>query len=239
MKSLKTALFALGLMATVGAAMPAAAATLNISAQASNGWVFNDANGQNAWYIGASYTVNGQSRNNIAAGVFRLKATNPLDGTVRDFMAFCMSPLAWLRLPLDYTTGNNLGRTALTRLSALANGAWDQITNSRTAGAFQLAVWEIVSEAGGLDLATGNFVLTRTSSTSAKDLAQGWLDQVETGGFRPNPYTINTFKANNTQDLMTNDPSPVPLPAGLGLLGLGLAALAAAKAKRADRRATI
>lgn len=232
MPLLKAAALALGLLATVGAAMPTAAATLNISAQAPNGWVFNDANGQNAWYIGASYTVNGQSRNNIAAGVFRLKASNPLDGNVRNFMAFCMSPMAWLRLPLDYTTGNDLGRTALTRLSALANGAWDQITNSKTAGAFQLAVWEIVSEAGGLDLGTGNFVLTRTSSNAAKNLAQGWLDQVESGGFRPNPYTITTLKADNTQHLMTNDPSPVPLPAGLGLLGLGLAALAAAKARR-------
>ncbi len=230
MKLLRTAAFALGLMATLGAAMPTAAATLNITKQDANGWVFNDANGQNAWYIGASYTVNGQSRTNIAAGVFRLKATNAADGNVRNFMAFCMSPLAWLRLPLDYTTGNDLGRTALTRLSALANGAWDQITNSRTAGAFQLAVWEIVSEAGGLDLGTGNFVLTGTSSNSARALAQGWLDQVGDGSFRANPYTITTLKADNTQHLMTNDPSPVPLPAGLGLLGLGLAALAAAKA---------
>jgi len=233
MTFLKAAALFLGLLAPMAVALPASAATLNITKQDANGWVFNDTNGQNAWYIGASYTVDGQSRNNIAAGVFRLQATNPLDGNVRKFMAFCMSPLSWLRLPLDYTTGNDLNRTALTRLSALANGAWSQISNSRTAGAFQLAVWEIVSEAGGLDLTTGNFVLTGTSSNQAKNLAQGWLDQVDNGTFRPNPYTMTTFKADNTQHLLTNDPSPVPLPAGLGLLALGLAALAAAKARRA------
>lgn len=233
MKLLRTTALVLGLLAPMAVALPVSAATLNITKQDANGWVFNDANGQNAWYIGASYTVNGQSRNNIAAGVFRLKATNPLDGNIRNFMAFCMSPLSWLRLPLDYSTGNDLNRTALTRLSALANGAWSQITNSKSAGAFQLAVWEIVSEAGRLDLSNGNFVLTRTSSNAAKNLAQGWLDQVDNGGFRPDPYTITTFKADNTQHLMTNDPSPVPLPAGLGLLALGMAALAAARGRRA------
>ena len=233
MSLLKAAALVLGLLAPMAIALPTSAATLNITKQDANGWVFNDANGQNAWYIGASYTVNGQSRNNIAAGVFRLQATNPLDGNVRKFMAFCMSPLSWLRLPLDYTTGNSLNRTALTRLSALANGAWSQISNSKTAGAFQLAVWEVVSEAGGLDLATGNFVLNRTSSNAAKRMAQDWLDQVANGGFRPSPYRITTLTAVNTQDLMTNDPSPVPLPAGLGLLALGLAALAAAKGQRA------
>ena len=74
-------------------------------------------------------------------------------------------------------------------------------------------------------------MLNRTSSNAAKRMAQDWLDQVADGSFRPSPYTITTLTAVNTQDLMTNDPSPVPLPAGLGLLASGLAALTAAKGR--------
>ena len=229
MRAFKQTAFALACIASGLLTGGGQAATLNIGTQ-SGGSVFRDAAGQNAWYIGASYTLNGQSRNNIAAGVFRLKATDASTQTTTNFLAFCLSPLAWLRIPLDYSVGNDLSHATLNRLSALANGAWSSITSAKTAGAFQLAVWEIVSESGtNLNLNNGEFVLTGTSSNAAKRLAQNWLDQVSSQHWSPAPYGITTLKADNTQHLLTHDlpdyVAPVPLPAGLGLLGMGLAGL--------------
>ncbi len=229
MRAFRQTAFALTCLAAGLIAGAGQATTLSVSAQNSSGSVFADANNQNAWWIRASYTLNGQSRNNVGAGVFRLQGQTVSNGPVYQFLAFCMSPLDRLRLPLDYLVGTDLGATAVNRLSALANGAWDQISNSRTAGAFQLAVWEIVSESGlNLNLNSGDFVLTGTSSNSARRLAQSWLNSVESGNWSPNPSNITLLKADNTQDLMTNDLpnlSPVPLPAGLGLLAMGLAGL--------------
>ena len=234
----KQTLFALVCLASGLLAGGGQAATLSVSAQSPSGNVFADANGHNAWYVGASYTLAGQSRHNVAAGVFRLKAFDATSHTSADFMAFCLSPLAWLRLPLDYARGNDLSSAAFNRLSALSNGAWGSIKNSKTAGAFQLAVWEIVSEAGTLNLNSGAFVLTGTTSKGAKTLAQSWLKKVENGTFQGNPTVITTLKADNTQHLLTRDelPVPVPLPAGLGLMMLALGSFGAV-ALRKQRRA--
>ena len=51
---------------------PAAAATVDVSAQHSS--VFGDKTGANKWYVGVSYTNGKVSRNNVGAGVFRLVA---------------------------------------------------------------------------------------------------------------------------------------------------------------------
>lgn len=228
MVSLKQSVFALACVASVYASGGVDAATLNVSAQNPQN-VFADVSGNNAWYIRTSYTVGGQGRSNIATGAFRLKGVDPTDGSVDNFLAFCMSPLAWLRLPLSYTAANTaLSTTQFDRLSALANGAWSLITNAKSAGAFQIAVWEIVSESSTLNLSRGNFKLTGSSSNAAKQLAQTWLGQVQNGKFQSHPIGITTLEGSNTQHLLTKDlplPASVPLPAGLGLLGFALAGL--------------
>lgn len=213
-------------------AMPAMAATMDVTPEHSS--IFGDAAGQNAMRIRASYEMGGQSRVKVQAGAFRVIGTEE-NGDTHKFLAFCLSPFEWLRLPLEYTVGTDLSATVVNRLSALANGAWDKIVSATAAGAFQLAAWEIVSESKGtpLSLATGDFRVTWVSHTGAATLAQTWLDSVQNNTFQANPHQITILSADNTQDLLTADlPAPVPLPAGAGLLAMALSTLLAASRKR-------
>lgn len=214
---------------------PAAAATVDVSAQHSS--VFGDKTGANKWYVGVSYTNGKVSRNNVGAGVFRLVAKSD-KGVASNFMAFCLSPFEWLRLPLQYTVGTDLSKSIVGRLAALTNGAWDKIKDSHTAAAFQLAAWEIVSEKAEshLDITRGLFRVTSINSKSAGGLAQDWLKSVESQKFSASLKDITILSADNTQDLLTHDlpPAPVPLPGAAGMMLIALMALGgAAKARRA------
>ena len=215
-------------------AAPVQAATMDVAAQHSS--VFGDATGANQWSVAVSYTNGKQSRQNVGAGAFRLKGTDE-KGVMSNFMAFCLSPFEWLRLPLDYTVGTDLPSSVVSRLSSLANGAWDKITNRHTAAAFQLAAWEIVSEKSqNLDITRGLFRVTAIDSRSAGGIAQNWLKSVQANSFATGLKNITILSADNTQDLLTADlpPAPVPLPGAAGLMLMALVALGgAAKARRA------
>jgi hypothetical protein len=231
---LKSGLMALAIAATVGL-MPASAATVDISAQ--NPSVFGDATGANKWYVGVSYTNGTETRNNVGAGVFRLQGSYA-GGETSKFLAFCLSPFEWLRLPLQYTVGTDLNDSVVGRLASLVNVAWSKIADSDTAAAFQLAAWEIVSEQNGnpLNITEGLFRVTSINSQAAGTYAQSWLNDVQSGNFKANLDQITIFSADNTQDLLTGDlpPAPVPLPGAIGLMLMGLAALGGvAKARRA------
>jgi hypothetical protein len=217
------------------AAAPAAAATMDVSTQHSS--VFGDATGANRWYVGVSYTNGTEKRNNVAAGAFRLKGKDE-NGVVTNFMAFCLSPFEWLRLPLQYTIGTDLSATVVSRLSALANGAWDKIVDRHSAAAFQLAAWEIVSEKpeNRLNITRGLFRVTSIGSASAGGIAQSWLNSVQSNNFSTSPEQITILSADRTQDLLTRDlpPAPVPLPGAVGLMLMSLLALGGvARARRA------
>lgn len=54
----------------------------------------------------ASYSLNGINRT-AAAGLFRLPATGA-NGSVQDFLAFCLEPLETLTLPRDHSVGSSL-----------------------------------------------------------------------------------------------------------------------------------
>ena len=221
-------------VASALAMAPVAAATVDVSAQHPS--VFGDATGANKWYVGVSYTNGKESRRNVGAGVFRLVAKSD-KGVVSNFMAFCLSPFEWLRLPLQYTVGTDLSSSIINRLAALTNGAWDKITDKHTAAAFQLAAWEIVSEKpeNHLDITRGLFRVTAIDSRSAGGIAQDWLKNVEAQKFSASLKDITILSADRTQDLLTHDlpPAPVPLPGAAGMMLLALMALgAAAKARR-------
>ncbi len=231
--SIKALLGAAAIVSALATA-PTHAATMDVAAQHPS--VFGDATGANQWYVGVSYTNGTQTRRNVAAGAFRLKGTDE-NGVVSNFMAFCLSPFEWLRLPLQYTVGSDLSSTVVSRLSSLANGAWDKIVDRHTAAAFQLAAWEIVSERpeNNLNITRGLFRVTAINSHTAGGIAQNWLSNVQANSFANGLKDITILSADNTQDLLTADlpPAPVPLPGAAGLMVLALFALGgAAKARR-------
>ena len=214
-------------------ATPLSAATVDISGQ--DGSIFGDADGLNKWYVGDSYTNGTDSRNNVGAGVFRLKGA--FDGGVSaNFLAFCLSPFEWLRLPLQYSVGTDLKETVVGRLASLVTVAWDKIADRDTAAAFQLAAWEIVSESGDnkLNITDGLFRVTATGSDAAGKYAQSWLDDVQSGTFKADLSRVTIFSADNTQDLLTGDlpPAPVPLPGAIGFMLMALLALGGASWRR-------
>ncbi len=205
----------------------ASAATFNVSTQGGN--AFLDSKGQNAWYQVASYKLNGIART-AAAGLFRLKSTAQ-DGTVTKFVAVCLEPLEWLRLPKAYDQNSPLSYTAIARLGALAKNALGSVKNAQTAAAFQLAAWEIANEGkGGLDLSNGAFQLTYAAS-GTQALAQGWLNKISGGTWALDNH-VTILQAPGTQDLLTDLPAPVPVPAAGILLMAGLAGLAGVKRAR-------
>lgn len=205
----------------VMAVAPAGAATVNVTMQGKT--AFQDGSGQNAWYQDASYSLNGVNRT-AAAGLFRLTATGA-DGSVQDFLAFCLEPLETLTLPRDHTVGSALSAPILDRLGALMSNGFALVTGATSAAAFQLAAWEIANEGSGtLDLSKGAFRVTSATS-AARNLAQSWLNGIASGTWAAaGPVTI--LSAAGTQDLVT-DIAPVPVPAAGVLLIGGLGALGA------------
>lgn len=233
MKTMLKSVCAAFALASAVAATPLTAATVDVSAQHSS--VFGDASGADKWYVGVSYTNGTEKRENVGAGVFRLNAA--FEGAEKSaFLAFCLSPFEWLRLPLQYTVGTDLNAMVVGRLATLVNVAWAKIADRDTAAAFQLAVWEIVSESGdnSLSIADGLFRVTAINSNTAGKYAQSWLDDVQSGNFKAALDQITIFSADKTQDLLTGGlpPAPVPLPGAIGLLLMALLALGgAAKAR--------
>ncbi|MFZ1726870.1 MAG: VPLPA-CTERM sorting domain-containing protein [Albidovulum sp.] len=217
-------------LAVLLAAMPAAATTVNVTAQGTN--VFRDMNGQNAWFQSVSYTVNGTARH-VSAGAFRFVGTTP-NGNSQNFVAFCLEPLEWLSLR-TYTDGTSLSASVVGQLGSLLSNAFGMVNNSTSAAAFQIAAWEIVSESvGNYNLGSGAFQLTSVNATT-RTLAQGWLDSISSGQWT-STGGVRILTASGTQDLLT-DMAPVPVPAaGMMLLG-GLAGLVGLRRRRKARMA--
>lgn len=228
-------------------ALAAPAAALEVSTQ--SGGAF----GTPTLYVATSFEVADTpvvTRNNVGAGVFRLKYTEDAGATFENFLAFCLQPLEWLSLPKTHSETTSLSQSVLDDLNALATNVWgglNSITPFSTpaeiaagknlAGAAQMAVWEIANEnTGTYDIDAGYFSITGTSSASntAEATAQGYLDNITNGTWTAGSNKFRIFSADGTQDLLTNLPdfsdpeiNEVPLPAtGLLLLaGLGAVAL--------------
>lgn len=213
-------------------ASPARAATVDVTPQHSS--YLGDTAGLRKWNVRATYEMGSQARTRGIAGVFRLIGTEE-DGDVHDFLGFGLSPFEVLHLPLTYTIGTDLSTKVINRLSALVSGAWSKVVSDTAAGAFQLAVWEIVSETHGapLQLATGDFRVTYVNHIGAANLAQSWLDSVQDKTFQAKPHQATFLSVDGGQDLLTADlPAAVPLPAAAGLLAMALSTLLATARKR-------
>ena len=89
-------------------------------------------------------TSSGETRNNVYAGAFQLKAD--FGSGVQDFMAFCLQPFEWLRLNTQYHLGTGLDSGTIDNLNTLAANFFGSVTDKISAAAFQMAVWEITTE---------------------------------------------------------------------------------------------
>lgn len=237
---------ALGL--TVGTAAAAtfdSGTTYTVTNQSGTNNPFKDSAGQHAWYKYVDITSRGTEEYGDA-GLFRMTATNKASGAAQDFLAFCMSPWQYMRSPPnDYKTDPSLGLSTaqLGWVGALVHNAWGSISNSTSAAAFQIALWEIVSEKAfdpanpgttTYSLYSGDFILNNLFGTQARSDAENLLANItggkwfqQTTGFTLLHYTD---PSKPTQDLLTV--APVPLPAtGLLLLG-GFGLLAGVKRRK-------
>jgi hypothetical protein len=226
---------------TLSLASAGAAATIDIDPQ-NSGSVFKDRKGKNDWHITVGRSV-GTGKDvrwgSVEAGLFRLTEDVP-NGIDRDFVAFCLSPGVWLNLDVDYTRGTMLSPGIIANLGLLASQVFGDVDSDITAGAFQLAVWELATDDDfSLSRRGGNFRAWANHDKDAAEalvLAQGWLDAIRDGVWMNTGETrLSFFKAQGkSQDLLAI--APVPLPAaGLLLIGAfgGLALLRKRKATAA------
>ena len=196
------------------------------------GNVFEDANNNNAWQVGQNVTYrnadgNGFTTEDLNAGLFRLTA----DGV--DIDAYCVDLFNTISVSADYHREDFLfiGQTR-ERIDALASNA--NVTNARTASAFQLALWEIVTD-DALDLTAGDFVVNSNNS-NARGVAARWLADITDGDWKPTDLEFTFLQSTQSQDLVAfgiGGPTPVPLPAAGWMLIAGIGALFAAKRRAA------
>ncbi len=233
--SVRALVVSIGLAAAM--TLPAAATTVTVTKQTTS--IF----GVEQWDVLANYKKLAQTGNwRVLAGAFQLH-TDDWKGLPNpaNFMAFCLTPFTAINLntyPV-YTIGTALSTNVQSLLGALAHGAWGKIKDATTAGAFQLAAWEIVTDgdAGPFNFDAGDFLLRSGTDAAARAQAQTWLTNVANGddGFAKGTAGLtflsvapNTDGSPRTQNLLTyTPPAAVPLPGALGFLIAALAGLTA------------
>lgn len=174
-----------------------------------------------------------------AAGAFYLRDDDGIlgNGTMADFIAFCVDIFNTLALPTEYSVTNTpfsgTGQPGTfdagqkSRVQSLFDNNYaglDFDSNDEVAG-FQVAIWEsLFEESGTLDVKGGDFTVSWAAGDAATTAANTFLAAGDDGKTN---YRLTWLQSTSGgQNLVTV--SPVPLPAA-GLLFLsalgGLAAL--------------
>ncbi len=209
------AVVAVGAFASVAMVSASSAATVTVDYQnASN--PFGSPNLSRYVRI-SSPQYNGGTR----AGPFRLTG----DGGMGDFVAFCVDLGKYLANGQSYTTASNsnFGGAVDTNIDKLFTSAYSGVSTQVEGAAFQVALWEIITDTGsGFDLTSGNFSVQLAGYSAAViNQASSYLSglaSAATGG-----YNLTFLNSGTSQNLVTV--SPVPLPAAAGMLGFGVLAL--------------
>lgn len=192
----------------------------------------------NGLFADVRYRLNGGSEISTQAGMFvldRRHVAPSVPTSWQQFLSFCLEPHV-LVTPFDnpHTVNSLVGAgfgAASDAISELWGRHFGSINNDDTAGAFQVAVWELAWGTTDKNLATGSFVLT--SGGAVKSIAQSWLDSLD--GTGPKELRLVALSDNvntqNFQDILTHQ---VPEPGVLALLGVGLAGIGLAR-RRSNR----
>jgi len=220
----RRAIAAIGATLTALAATAASAATVNVTYQGSN--PFGTPNLSRYVRINSTTGYSGGT----FAGPFRLVGS----GALGNFVGFCVDLAQFMTNGGTYNTAGASGYGAAVdaNIDRLFTSAYASISNRVQGAAFQVALWEIISDtSGGFDLGAGNFSV-QNAVYSAPVIAQanqylGALAGAATGGYR-----LTFLKSGTSQDLVTV--SAVPIPAAAGMLGIGVFGLFAVGRRRKE-----
>lgn len=244
---MKPSIKAIFLATAIGGLFPAQAALAD-TIQLNNFWsgsgsatiTFNGTNYHNG--APAAFTHSGGS------GGFRTYNLTTDPGMLNSFQSWCLDIFHSFGFPV---TSTNVFATAASIFgSAKATDLGRLYTNQHTlidstastannSAAFQLAVWEIVSEQGGnpYNLGTGNLQITSGSTGYAT--AQTWLGQLNStpsvSQYDANVWSVtsnNGPSGAGAQDVGVFTPVPEPETYAMMLAGLGLLGFAARRRQK-------
>ena len=210
MKLFKTLTLAVGMAIGVTAAANASTVTVNYQ---NAGNVFGSPN------LSSSANISSPQHDGwVGAGPFRLNANG-----LGDFVAFCIDLGKYMANGQTYTTSSTSawGAAVDQNIGKLFNTAYAGVDTATEGAAFQIALWEIITDTGSaFNLGGGSFSVL---SANAAVLSQASAYLSGLNGAATGNYAMTFLNSSTSQNLVTV--SPVPIPAAGGFLAVALGGL--------------